>query len=160
MKKYAMMLVRKDDGQVCGIEDYFATKAEVDGFLGMVAGNTASGYTHEARLVERHFYMIPVHIPGVSPTKGYTTLTELDEHTAKCLWLGGRTINIQACSLPEPTLDLARNVQNLLSMCGTVWTRPNVPESELRHTYDEIWESDKKTWLNQHNDQIHFIIAE
>lgn len=163
-----MVLVRKSDGRVIGIEDYFATKQEVEDFLKAVEETVApriesgevkaSGYTHEYREVEQKFYMLPAVIDG-QPSKGHTTLTEIDEGTAKSLWLGGRDMIIHGRPLPEPVEDKEQNVVNLRNVPGTMFhSMSRYPENELRRTYDEIWEIDVYNFKHQYG-EIHFIIA-
>ena len=162
-----MVLVRESDGRIIGIEDYFSTEKEVKDFLKAVQETVApriasgevkaSGYTHEYREVQQHFYMIPS-VVGPMKTKGHTTLTEIDEKMAKDLWLQGRSIIICARALPEPVDDLEQNVKNLTANTGTMfYSMSRYPESSLRHSYDEIWEIDKYNFKHQYG-EIHFVI--
>lgn len=162
-----MVLVRKSDGRIIGIEDYFSTEKEVKDFLKAVEETVApriasgevkaSGYTHEYREVQQHFYMIPS-VVGRMKTKGHTTLTEIDEKMAKDLWLQGRSIIVHARALPEPVDDLEQNVKNLRADAGTMFhSMSRYPENSLRHTYDEIWEIDKYNFEHQFG-EIHFVI--
>lgn len=173
MKKYAMVLVRESDGRIMGVEDYFSTKQEVEDFLKAVEDTVApriergevkaSGYTHEYREVEQHFYMIPsvvndVVTGGPLRTKGHTTLTEIDEKMAKDLWLNGKDILVHASSLPEPVEDLVQNVNNLRACAGTIFrSMSRYPENRLRHTHSQIWEIDKYNFQHQYG-EIHFVI--
>lgn len=173
MKKYAMVLVRKSDGRIIGIEDYFSTEKEVKDFLKAVEETVApriksgevkaSGYTHEYREVEQHFYMIPsvvndVVTGGPMRTKGHTTLTEIDEKWAKNSWLNGKDILVRARPLPEPVDDLEQNVKNLRAGAATIFhSMSRYPENSLRHTHSEIWEIDKYNFLQQYG-EIHFVI--
>lgn len=162
-----MVLVRKSDGRIIGIEDYFSTEKEVKDFLKAVEETVApriasgevkaSGYTHEYREVQQHFYMISS-VVGRMKTKGHTTLTEIDEKMAKDLWLQGRSIIVHARALPEPVDDLEQNVKNLRADAGTMFhSMSRYPENSLRHTYDEIWEIDKYNFEHQFG-EIHFVI--
>lgn len=173
MKKYAMVLVRKSDGRIMGVEDYFSTQQEVEDFLKAVEDIVApkiergevkaSGYTHEYREVQQHFYMIPSIVDdvvngGPLRTKGHTTLTEIDEKMAKDLWLNGKDILVHARALPEPVDDLEQNVNNLRVGAAKVFhSMFRYPENRLRHTYSQIWEIDKYNFLHQYG-EIHFVI--
>lgn len=173
MKKFAMVLVRKSDGRIMGIEDYFSTEKEVKDFLKAVEETVApriasgevkaSGYTHDYREVEQHFYMIPsvvndVVTGGPMRTKGHTTLTEIDEKMAKDLWLQGKNIIVHQRALPEPVDDLEQNVKNLRAGAGTMFnSMSRYPEGSLRHTHSEIWEIDKYNFKHQYG-EIHFVI--
>lgn len=157
-----MFVVHKESGRILGVEDVFATRQEVEDFLKAVEETKstdcmASGYAHECREVEQNFYMIPAVFDGME-TKGHTTLTEVDEKMAKDLWLQGMSILIRDRKLPKPVDDLEENAKNVVAGHGKIWySMYKYPENTLRHTYEQIWQGDKKNWLAQFG-EIHYLI--
>ena len=87
------------------------------------------------------------------------SLAQLTEQQALDLYLKGAEICVASTLLPEPSDSPEENKKNMETMCRvcTLLRKNSHPESELRYTYKEIFENDKKVFLSWYK-EIHFFV--